>query len=142
MTGTSDNNKSVSEPKILYGVAASPGIKVARVMVFKRKTRRAGRFHLPSNQIEREVERLGGKQVKQLDVRIIATSNRNMAECVADGTFREDLFYRLSVVPLQWQPLRDRRADIVPIAERLLANHDARALLSPPYRGLLLNAPS
>lgn len=72
---------------------------------------------------EREVERLGGKQVRKLDVRIIATSNRNLAQCVADGTFREDLFYRLSVVPLQWQPLRERRADIVPIAQRLLAKH-------------------
>ncbi len=72
---------------------------------------------------EREVERLGSKQTRKLDVRVIATSNRDLRQCVQDGTFREDLYYRLSVVPLQWLPLRERRADILPIAERLVAEH-------------------
>lgn len=72
---------------------------------------------------EREVERLGGKTTLQLDVRIIATSNRDLKQCVIEGTFREDLFYRLSVFPMRWLPLRERRADILPIANKLMAEH-------------------
>ncbi|MDZ7802633.1 sigma-54 dependent transcriptional regulator [Thiohalophilus sp.] len=69
---------------------------------------------------EREVERLGGNNVIQLDVRVLATSNRDMRQVVAEGRFREDLFYRLNVFPLHLQPLRERLEDIGPIAERLL----------------------
>ena len=72
---------------------------------------------------ERQVERLGGKKTIDLDVRIIATTNRELAEYVADGNFREDLYYRLSVFPLQWLPLRERSDDIIPLAKRLLAHH-------------------
>lgn len=72
---------------------------------------------------EREVERLGGRKTIPLDVRVIATSNRDMREQVAKGRFREDLYYRLSVLPLQWAPLRERREDIVPLAEQLLRKH-------------------
>ncbi|MEX0737919.1 MAG: sigma-54 dependent transcriptional regulator [Pseudohongiella sp.] len=75
---------------------------------------------------EREVERLGSRKTLQLDVRVIATTNRDLRACVRDGRFREDLFYRLSVFPLAWQPLRQRRQDIVPLAERLLQQHAAR----------------
>ncbi|MGH1441237.1 MAG: sigma-54-dependent transcriptional regulator [Cellvibrionaceae bacterium] len=72
---------------------------------------------------EQEVERLGGRKTIQLNVRVIATSNRNMQQQVADGKFREDLYYRLSVLPLQWKPLRERREDILPLAMRLLQKH-------------------
>ncbi|MDO3382598.1 sigma-54-dependent transcriptional regulator [Gilvimarinus algae] len=72
---------------------------------------------------EREVERLGGRKTISLDVRVIATSNRDMREAVMEGQFREDLYYRLSILPLQWAPLRDRVEDIVPLAEKLLAKH-------------------
>ncbi|MFT6221725.1 MAG: two-component system response regulator FlrC [Candidatus Endobugula sp.] len=72
---------------------------------------------------EQEVERLGGKKLIQLDVRVIATSNRNMAEHVAQGKFREDLYYRLSVLPLVWKPLRERPKDILPLAQQLLTKH-------------------
>lgn len=72
---------------------------------------------------EREVERLGGRKTIDLDVRVIATSNRNMQQQVSEGQFREDLYYRLSVLPLQWQPLRARRDDILPLAKRLLHKH-------------------
>lgn len=72
---------------------------------------------------EREVERVGGKKVIPLDVRIIATTNRDLLAHVAAGDFREDLYYRLSVFPLQWLPLRQRVADVVPLAERLIAQH-------------------
>ncbi|WP_339513067.1 sigma-54-dependent transcriptional regulator [Pseudomonas sp. RL_15y_Pfl2_60] len=72
---------------------------------------------------EREVERVGGRKPIELDIRVLATSNRDMAGDVAAGRFREDLYYRLSVFPLAWMPLRERPADIVPLAERLLAKH-------------------
>jgi len=70
---------------------------------------------------EREVERLGGRAPVQLDVRILATTNRQLRAEVAAGRFREDLFYRLSVFPLAVSPLRERRDDILPLAMRLLA---------------------
>ncbi len=72
---------------------------------------------------EREVERLGGRKTIRLDVRVIATSNRDMRREVVEGKFREDLYYRLSVLPLQWAPLRDRVEDILPLAQRLLQRH-------------------
>lgn len=72
---------------------------------------------------ERQVERLGGKKLIDLDVRILATTNRELADYVAEGKFREDLYYRLSVFPLQWHPLRERKADIVPLVQRLLVHH-------------------
>lgn len=92
---------------------------------------------------ERQVERLGGKKVLDLDVRIIATTNRDLADYVAEGKFREDLYYRLSVFPLQWLPLRERSDDILPLARRLLAHHAAKmkrpapALLPEAERKLL-----
>jgi two-component system response regulator FlrC len=72
---------------------------------------------------EREVERVGARKPITLDIRVLATTNRDLAGEVAAGRFREDLFYRLSVFPLAWQPLRQRTADILPLAERLLAKH-------------------
>ena len=72
---------------------------------------------------EREVERLGGKELIPLDVRVLATSNRVMRDEVAAGNFREDLFYRLNVFPLFLAPLRERRNDILPIAQRLVERH-------------------
>ncbi|WP_153115198.1 sigma-54-dependent transcriptional regulator [Rhodocyclus tenuis] len=75
---------------------------------------------------EREVERVGGKKPVPLDIRIIATSNRDIAEAVARGAFREDLFYRLNVFPLLIPALRQRPEDIVPLARRFLAEHGGR----------------
>ena len=69
---------------------------------------------------EREVERVGGKSPIKVDVRVIATTNRDMHECVANGTFREDLFYRLNVMPIDVPPLRNRVADIAPLATLLI----------------------
>ncbi len=72
---------------------------------------------------EREVERVGARKPIILDIRVLATTNRDLAGEVAAGRFREDLYYRLSVFPLAWQPLRERTADILPLAERMLAKH-------------------
>ena len=70
---------------------------------------------------EKEVERLGSRKTIELDVRVIATSNRDLKVAVAEGKFREDLYYRLNVFPLRWLPLKERALDIVPIAEFLLS---------------------
>jgi two-component system response regulator FlrC len=72
---------------------------------------------------EREVERVGGRKTISLDVRVIATSNRDMRAEVVAGRFREDLYFRLSVLPLEWAPLRDRTEDIIPLATKLLERH-------------------
>lgn len=80
---------------------------------------------------EREVERVGARKPIQLDIRVLATSNRDLASEVAAGRFREDLYYRLSVFPLAWLPLRERPADILPLAERLLSRHVKKMNHSP-----------
>ena len=72
---------------------------------------------------EREVERVGGKKPVALNIRIVATSNRDMAEAVARGGFREDLFYRLNVFPLLIPALRQRPEDVVALARHFLASH-------------------
>ena len=72
---------------------------------------------------EREVERVGGKKAIALDIRVIATTNRDLRACIAAGTFRADLFYRLNVIPLHVVPLRERVADIVPLARSFVARH-------------------
>jgi len=75
---------------------------------------------------EREVERVGGKKPVPLNIRIIATSNREMAEAVAKGVFREDLYYRLNVFPVAIPGLRQRRGDIVAIARHFVVEHGGR----------------
>jgi two-component system response regulator FlrC len=69
---------------------------------------------------EKVVERLGGRAPIQLDVRVVAASNRDLSVWVRDGRFREDLYYRLNVFPLEVPPLRQRRADILPLARYFL----------------------
>ena len=69
---------------------------------------------------ENEIERLGGTQVVKVNVRILATTHRNLNELVKCGRFREDLFYRLNVVPLLIPPLRERADDIEALAEHFL----------------------
>ncbi len=66
---------------------------------------------------EREIERVGGSQTIPVDTRIVATSNRDLEDAVAEGTFREDLFFRLNVITIQLPPLRDRRDDIPHLAD-------------------------
>ena len=66
---------------------------------------------------EHEFERLGGTRTLQVDVRLIAATNRNLAQMVASGQFREDLYYRLNVVSIEMPPLRERKDDIPALAE-------------------------
>ncbi|GAF94430.1 unnamed protein product, partial [marine sediment metagenome] len=66
---------------------------------------------------EREFERLGGMETLRADVRIIAATSRNLEEMLADGDFRQDLYYRLNVFPIHLPPLRERRADILQLAD-------------------------
>ena len=72
---------------------------------------------------EKEVERIGGRDVIPLNVRVLATTNRDLRAFVADGRFREDLYYRLNVFPLHIPPLRDRPLDILPLTEMALARY-------------------
>nr|WP_321459859.1 sigma-54 dependent transcriptional regulator [uncultured Vibrio sp.] len=72
---------------------------------------------------EREVERLGSRKSIKLDVRVLATSNRDLKQYVSEGNFREDLYYRLNVFPIAWPALCDRRGDIEPLAKHLAERH-------------------
>jgi DNA-binding NtrC family response regulator len=72
---------------------------------------------------ERQFERVGGVSTLSVDVRLVAATNRDLREAVAARTFREDLFFRLSVFPIEIPPLRRRRGDILPLAEHFLARY-------------------
>ena len=74
---------------------------------------------------EREVEPVGSDKTEKIDVRIIAATNKVLQEAIAQGTFREDLYYRLGVIPLHLPPLRERREDIPGLAKHFLKKLDA-----------------
>ncbi len=88
---------------------------------------------------EREVERIGSHQSIRLNIRIIAATNQDLARQVSEGTFREDLFYRLNVFPLHCLPLRERRGDILPLAHHFLARTGRNLHFSPATEQMLLN---
>lgn len=78
------------------------------------------------------IERLGSQKQIQLDVRLVCATNRNLSEMVAKGTFREDLYYRLSVVALILPPLRERAADVPVLIEHYIRYFSAENALKPP----------
>ncbi len=75
---------------------------------------------------ERQVTRVGGRRPTAVDVRLIAATHRALDRAIAEGTFREDLYYRLKVITLHIPPLRERREDVLPLAEHFLARFTAR----------------
>ena len=70
---------------------------------------------------EREVTRVGGSRSLAVDTRVLAATHRDLREGIREGTFREDLYFRLAVIPLRIPPLRERRDDILPLARHFLA---------------------
>jgi len=94
---------------------------------------------------ERVIDRVGGTRPVPIDIRIIATSNRNLVEAVRDGTFREDLLFRLNVVNLKIPPLRERPADVIELADYFVRKYatangvPARPLSQEARRTLTLN---
>jgi len=94
---------------------------------------------------EREIDRVGGTKPVKIDIRILATSNRDLVQAVKDGTFREDLLYRLNVVNLRLPPLRERPGDVLALAEFFVKKYAAangmpeRALSAESKRRLALH---
>ena len=94
---------------------------------------------------ERVIDRVGGTRPVPIDIRIVATSNRNLAEAVRDGSFREDLLFRLNVVNLKIPPLRERPADVIELAQYFVKKYaaangvTARPLSQDARRTLTLN---
>jgi transcriptional regulator with PAS, ATPase and Fis domain len=91
---------------------------------------------------QREVERVGGLNTIQLDFRLVAATNRNIEECIRQGTFRQDLYYRLNVIALRTPALRERPEDIMPLAKHFAARYAEKcgrqvAGISPRAAGLL-----
>ena len=80
---------------------------------------------------EKEVERIGSAKPIQLDVRVLSASNVDMKKAIANGEFRDDLFYRLNVFPMHLPPLRERPRDIAAIAERLIQRHCGASRVQP-----------
>jgi two-component system NtrC family response regulator len=92
---------------------------------------------------DRRIERVGGTQLMELDVRIIAATNRDLKRDMENHLFREDLYYRLKVVPLEMPPLRERKEDIIPLAQYFLKksckeHRKPPVALSPEAEGALL----
>jgi two-component system, NtrC family, response regulator AtoC len=95
---------------------------------------------------EGEIRRVGSTAVRRVDVRILASTNRNLPDLIREGKFREDLFYRLNVIPLVLPPLRERREDIIPLCHHFLTLHEGKLgrpsqTLSPAALELALTHP-
>ncbi|MGH9844170.1 MAG: sigma 54-interacting transcriptional regulator, partial [Blastocatellia bacterium] len=92
---------------------------------------------------EKEILRVGGTRPIKVDVRVLAATNRDLEAMVKDGRFREDLYYRLNVIPISVPPLRQRRDDILVLMEHFLVKHSANASrpmkFSSDARGMILN---
>jgi DNA-binding NtrC family response regulator len=94
---------------------------------------------------DRVIERVGDTQVIPVDVRVVLATNKNLEQAVADGQFREDLYYRIHVVAIEMPPLRQRKADIATLAQHFLqrfsAEHDRRLQFTERALSTLVAAP-
>lgn len=94
---------------------------------------------------EKELTRVGGSKPIKVDVRVIAATNRDLEKCVKDGTFREDLYYRLSVFPVRVPPLRERKQDIPKLAENVIRelnqNYENKKTISAGAKAVLMQYP-
>ena len=93
---------------------------------------------------EREFERVGGNETIRVNVRVVAATNRNLEQLIEDGRFREDLYYRLNVFPVHIPPLRDRKSDVLLLADHFVEkyaarNHVAVRRISTPAIDLLMS---
>ena len=89
---------------------------------------------------EREIDRVGGTKPVKVDIRILATSNRDLQESVRKGDFREDLYFRLNVINLQIPSLRERKEDIQPLAEYFIAKYsEANGMATRPLQATALD---
>jgi Nif-specific regulatory protein len=90
---------------------------------------------------EREFERVGGSKTIKVNVRLVAATNRNLEEMVKNGTFREDLYYRLNVIPIDLPPLRERGDDIKLLVnfflEKSMKNHKKRVIITDEAMDIL-----
>ncbi|PWA12282.1 Fis family transcriptional regulator [Pueribacillus theae] len=75
---------------------------------------------------EKQIQRIGSTKPKEIDVRLIAATNRNLKELVGKGEFREDLYYRLNVVPIHIPPLRERKEEILPLVQSLIEKNNEK----------------
>jgi two-component system response regulator AtoC len=89
---------------------------------------------------DHEFQRIGGKEVIKVDVRVMAATHRDLEQAIVENTFREDLYYRLNVINLQLPSLRERKKDIVPLAEHLLRKHEIPGKPAPEITLALKNA--
>jgi DNA-binding NtrC family response regulator len=87
---------------------------------------------------EREIRRVGGTAMIPIDIRVIAATHKDLAECIRQGTFREDLFYRLNVIPIVIPPLRDRKEDIPALIGHFLSQFPRTKTMGPQALGLLI----
>lgn len=88
---------------------------------------------------EREVMRIGGDRLINVNIRVIGATNRNLKEMVKEGEFREDLYYRLRVLPLKLPPLRDRKEDILPLIDKIKKQFYSEFELTQEAKEILIN---
>jgi two-component system response regulator AtoC len=89
---------------------------------------------------DQEFQRIGGKEPIKVDVRVIAATHRDLEKSILEKTFREDLYYRLNVINIHLPPLRERKEDVIPLAEFLIKRHTSPEVPSPPLTPQLKNA--
>lgn len=89
---------------------------------------------------DRSFQRIGSKEIVKVDVRVMATTHEDLEKAMDDGTFRDDLYYRLHVIKIQLPPLRERKEDVLPLTEFLMKKHAQKGAIVPPLTNDLKQA--